>query len=486
MRQVKTSRSLTWSGFAAALLAVALPLMAGAAPADIDDADIASAVETDLLISREVPSHRVNVAVQDGIVTLTGSIDTILGRDRAVEIAQAVKGVRSVVNRLKVEPVDRTDVEIRSDIVAALAVDPSTESYELDVAVQDGTVTLSGTVESYKERELCATVTKGVKGVREIDNEIKVRYESDRTDGEIKAEIERLLANDVRIDAYLVDVAVKDGDVTLSGTVGSATERTLAQSTAWVAGVKNVDTDDLTVEWWARDRMQRKAVTENRLDADIEQAVEDAMAVDPRVWSFEVGVDSSYGTVTLTGEVGNLRAKQAAAQDARNTIGVWRVKNHIKVRPVDPITDSEIVEDVEAALTRDPYVDRYETTVSARNGKVYLYGNVDSAFEKRRASEVAWGVTGVIDVENNMNVGDTWPWKSDWKIAEDIRDQIYWNPYLYTGDITVRVRDGVATLTGEAPSWYARSQAEQSALDAGAKSVRNQIHVENGPPAYMY
>ena len=72
----------------------------------------------------------------------------------------------------------RPDAQIRRDVVAALQSDP-TESYKITPSVEDGEVTLSGTVNSFQERELTKLVAKGVRGVKEVDDQIDVDYATD-------------------------------------------------------------------------------------------------------------------------------------------------------------------------------------------------------------------------------------------------------------------------------------------------------------------
>ena len=92
------------------------------------------------------------------------------------------------------------------------------------------------------------------------------------------------------------------------------------------------------------------------------------------------------GAVTLTGDVGTLAAREAAERDARHTIGVRTVDNHLRVRWADkPPTDGQIADFTRAALKRDAYVERHNIIVECRNAHVSLYGLVDSEFEKEHA-----------------------------------------------------------------------------------------------------
>jgi osmotically-inducible protein OsmY len=356
-------------------------------------------------------------------------------------------------------------------------MDPATDSYETDVSVQNGVVTLRGQVESWQEKELSEKVTKGVTGVKSVNNRLEIHYKDDRPDTEIKAEVERSLAMDPWIGEHLIQVEVEDGRVKLTGTVGSATERYYARSRAWVSGVNEVDLSGLEVQTWARDEMQREGKHALISDGELEKAVEKAFFYDPRVKSFNPEITVTNGVVTLSGKVDNLKAKRAAEEDARNTIGVWRVVNNLRVRPVILLSNSKVESDIVEALKRDPFVERHQIGVNVINGKAYLYGKVDSYFEKQQAEDAASRVNGVVTVDNNLDVDYTWRWRSDAEIAADIESELTWSPFVDEDQVNVTVNDGVAVLTGSVDSWAERGAATENAFDGGAKAVRNKLKV---------
>jgi osmotically-inducible protein OsmY len=298
-------------------------------------------------------------------------------------------------------------------------------------------------------------------------------------------------------------VDVNNGKVTLSGTVGSAAEKTQAYWDAYVAGVKAVDDSALEVKKWARDKeMQGKKHLE-KSEEEIENAVKDALIYDPRVSSFEITPEVVRTTVILRGTVDNLKAKRAATQDARNTVGVRIVENRIKVRPGEPLSDKKIESKINNALLRDPYLESYEITVDVVNGVANLYGTVDTFFEKSQADDATSKVTGVLMVDNNLTVrGDynlytydpyldetylpdydwytyepKYPSKSDWQIKEDINDELFWSPFVDADDVQVAVDGGTATLTGTVDSWSESKAAETNAYEAGAMYVDNNLTI---------
>ena len=450
----------------------------------LPDADITHALEQQLYLDEAVAAHLIDVTVTDGIVTLSGSVDNILAKERATQIAEAIKGVRSVVNTIVVHPVMRPDDDIRQDIEQILRDDPATNPFDITVTVSEGTVTLAGTVDSWVERKLCEDDAKEVKGVSAVMDTITVNYPEQRPDSEIKADIERRLEIDPRVNELSIVVAVTDGMVTLSGQVGSAGEKTRALMDCWVEGTQAVNGDALKVVWWRTNKMIEEAVPAAWSDDQVVQAVHDAFSYDPRVSNFALDVTCEHGEVTLEGTVDNFRAKQNAGQDARNTRGVWHVINRIKVRPPVLIGDEILTRSVREALVADPYLERFSLTVMVRNSKVYLYGTVDSSYEKKRATDVASRVPGVVDVVSYITVHDIWKWKSDAAIEAAIKDELFWDFSIDETRITVRVENGTAHLTGSVDSWSQYNRVINKAFSGGANVVESELTVD-GEPAVM-
>ena len=101
-----------------------------------------------------------------------------------------------------------------------------------------------------------------------------------------------------------------------------------------------------------------------------------------------------YGTVTLKGVVDNLAARRAAEQDARNVIGVRRVKNYLKVRPDVIPTNEELETRVALALSNDPFVERWDVDINAFSGSVYLSGRREHRPLRKGASRARDGCAG--------------------------------------------------------------------------------------------
>jgi osmotically-inducible protein OsmY len=246
--------------------------------------------------------------------------------------------------------------------------------------------------------------------------------------------------------------------------------------------------------------MQRTAEVASITDSEIREAIKDTMRYDPRVYSFNPDVSVNDGIVTLTGTVDDLKAKRAASQDAKNTMGVSHVKNYLKVRPEGQFTDHAIENDVEAALTMDPTINRREVTVMVDDGTAELYGEVNSYFERAHAEDVAARTLGVRDVDNHLSVGYDmisydryYDWDpvlhdfdhdaqrvtmaSDAEIQSEIESELFWSPFVDSDDIGVKVVDGTATLSGHVDSWNEHDAAVENAFEGGAIGIVNDIEV---------
>ena len=441
-----------------------------------DDEKITRAIENELWFDEAVRSHLIDVSTINGIVTLDGSVDNILARDRARKLAGTIRGVRSVVNEIEVKPTHRSDENITKDIEDAFFTDPATESYEIDTTVSNGVVTLKGSVESWQEKSLAELVAKGVRGVREVKNSIDVTYPKERTDHEIKADVAGRLKWDPWVNDAFIKVTVNRGTVMMKGTVGSLSEKWRATAKGWVTGTKHVK-DDLKVRTWRSPAMRRKTPIQYRTDEEIADAVEDAFVYDPRVLSFDVKAEVEKGVVTLSGVVNSLSAKSAAQETAKNTIGVYRVKNFVKVRPKNVPNNDVLETRVRTALSRDSYIEAFDVHVDASNGLVYLFGDLSTSFQTERAENIAERTNGVVDVVNNLDYKYEWTWKSDRMIRDDTRDQIWWSPYVDSEQVTVVVKNGVVTLVGKVDSLMERQIAEENAFEGGAKAVHNKLSV---------
>ena len=495
-----------WSAsllIAAGIQTLVLPsLQAATTEKEITDSGITTAVEGGLKLDKGVFPNDVDVSTSQGIVTLSGSVDNLLAKERAVMAAKSIRGVREVIDKITVTPVSRSDEDIRKDIQTALQQDPATESYQTTVSVQGAVATLTGSVGSYAEKQLATRIANGVKGIKEVRNDVTINYMAKRTDSEIAADVKARLQWDIWINGGLINPVVKDGKVTLTGTIGSAISKSRAYDDAWVNGVTSVDDSGLKIEPLARKGAQREFKDVISSDSEIKQAVQVALRLDPRVSAFAPDVTVEGGVVILGGNVGNLKAKTSAEQDAKNILGVWRVDNLLKVRPKGRRTDAETEKQLKAALSWDPLLNSSAIDVAVINRTAYLSGAVESTLEKAEAQDVASRIKGVMLVRNHLKVEPEfsifyydWPYYShspyydaeifgprpylnDTQIKKSIEDWFFWSPFVDRDDIKVTVHGGVATLTGTVGTWIGYGEADQGAHQSGATAVLNRVTVK--------
>jgi len=491
--------------FAVCLLAagmqtlLSLPLRAATMAPALTDDRITAAVTHDLLFEENVRLNHVDVATNHGIVTLSRSVDNLLAKERAVRIAESIRGVRGVIDVITVTPASRPDEDIRKDVLAALMQDPATDSYQIAVSVQGAVARLTGTVGSYMEQQLADRTARRVKGLKGVRNDVTINYLAKRTDAEILGDITRRLQWDIWLNGDVVHPAVTSGKVVLTGAVGSAVARSRAFDDAWVNGVMSVDTSKLVVEPALRNETRQEFKYVIKPDSELKQAVEMAFRLDPRVVAYSPTVTVEGGVAILGGVVGNLKAKTAAERDAANIAGVWRVENLLQVRPTGPSSDSEMEKQLKAALFWNTLLDDVSIDVAVINRVAYLSGTVDSIGQKAEAQDVASRIKGVTIVRNRLKVEPPvavlyydWPtiypvaafvgpqpYLSDDEIRSQIEDALFWSPFVDRDDVAVAVHGGVATLTGTVGSWIGYGEADKDARRSGA-TVRNQLRIKKG------
>lgn len=472
---------------------------------EISDTDISNAIEVELQFDHAINVAGVEVDVTDGIAELSGTVADIKAKKRAAKIAGMVKGVRSVANRIKVEPaVNYTDEGLERKVTVALFNDPAADTYQVKVEVHHGKLTLTGEVDSYQEKQLAGNVASSVVGIRELNNNIKINYDINRTDAEIKKEVESTLKWSKLVDDAMINVQVDNAEVYLSGIAGSSAEKQNARAVAWVTGVTKVNTEELDVEWFAKDTNIKRDREVYASEQEIKQAIKDAFAYDPRVKSFKLNVEVDDGWVELSGDVDNMKSKKAAENIARNTMGVKSVENKIEVIISEVPGDKEVRADIIAALQRNAITESYEIDVIVNAGIVTLTGVVDSYTEKLEAGWVASGVAGVVDLNNlitvNQNYSYYWwgytpyfDWyfvpqtgvevvssevANDAAIKEAVKDQLWWSPYVTASDVSVHVDNGEVTLEGKVETLREYENATINAWEGGAWDVDNNLEIK--------
>jgi osmotically-inducible protein OsmY len=208
----------------------------------MNDRIVQEAVIDELEWEPSVTAAHIGVSANNGVVTLTGHVDSYTQKLAAERAAGRVAGVKAVAEELEVRyPFDPPDdSDIAKCALQALSLDFEVPKDGINVKVDKGWVTLSGTVDWYYQKNAAEVDVRKLRGVVGVTNDINIEPKVQASD--VRAKIKAAFARNARIDANNIIVTANGGKVTLTGNVDSWYQRELAENTAWSApGVTKVD-----------------------------------------------------------------------------------------------------------------------------------------------------------------------------------------------------------------------------------------------------
>jgi osmotically-inducible protein OsmY len=219
----------------------------------------------------------------------------------------------------------KSDTQIHQDVLRELRWDSRVEETEVGVEVDQGVVTLTGTVESYTKKLAAKEAAHRVAGVLDVANDIHVKIpgSAGRTDTEIAQAVRQALEWDTRVPATRITSTVADGWVTLEGSVDRLRERDDAErAVRYLHGVLGVQNKIVV-------RPPTVQVKAERVREVIEEALERSAAHEGK----HIQVQVREGAVTLTGRVRSYAEKRAVMGAVSHAPGVHTVNDHLHVDP---------------------------------------------------------------------------------------------------------------------------------------------------------
>ena len=216
--------------------------------------------------------------------------------------------------------IEKTDTQIKNDVLAELKYEPSVKATDIGVLVKDGILTLNGFVDSYADKWSAVRAAKRVAGVKAIadDIEVKVPNAYHRSDTDIAAAAASQIKWSTSLPPEAVKITVREGWITLEGALEWWYKKNVAETAVkYLAGVKGVtNLISITPE-----------LTTSGLEAAIKAAFDRNALLDSEKIEVEI-----YGTeVILSGKVDNHAEKDEAERVAWAAPGVSSVDNQITI-----------------------------------------------------------------------------------------------------------------------------------------------------------
>lgn len=209
--------------------------------------------------------------------------------------------------------------ELRISVEEELRWEPRIDSFAIAVETHDGSVTLRGTVGSLREKFEAKKAAKRVYGVKSVDDQLQVKIlgENSRNDAELRGAVLQALVLNSEVPASSLDATAVNGVVTLSGTVEYQFERKEAESVASkVLGVTSIDD-------------QIKLLPPGPSADDVHHSIKKALERNAKIDAGDISVESSHGTVKLSGIVDSWADHDTAVAAAWSAPGVTKVEDKI-------------------------------------------------------------------------------------------------------------------------------------------------------------
>jgi len=328
------------------------------------DSWLTTKIQAQYFADDDIKARFINVSTHDGVVTLSGRVESAESKRQALQIAQNTDGVREIQDHLVIgleqardgssAPEQMDSAWITTKIQAKYFADPSVNGRDINVTTTNGVVTLSGRVDSDQAKQQAVAIARGTDGVARVDDRLAVQ---------------------------------PDGAVATTGTVRGDTPRTLGEK---------ID------------------------DARITSTIQSKYFLDDLVKGRRIDVDTRQGVVSLRGDVSNESERSQALLLARNTDGVQRVEDNLTVNPSvtgstnttaekapstpERVDDAALTTKIQSKFFVDNQVKAGSIDVSSKDGVVLLEGTVPHEAARKKAVSIARSSDGVVQVVDRLKV----------------------------------------------------------------------------------
>jgi osmotically-inducible protein OsmY len=205
------------------------------------DEDLSGLIENAIRRDERVYLQPIDVSVDDGIVTLTGTVRSHRRKLVAYEIASSFEGCRDVVNKLAVDPeAPLPDMEVAKNVVSSLNASADIAPDAITVTVTDGVASLSGAVSTQWERFVAGDVARSARGVRGVENLLAVNPMAEIDHEELAREIKMALDHARQLKDAKLDVKVSGMSVVLLGTVSLLSQKETAETAVRRFGLQEI------------------------------------------------------------------------------------------------------------------------------------------------------------------------------------------------------------------------------------------------------
>lgn len=207
----------------------------------LDDEELSGLIEDAIRKDERVYLQPIDVSVEDGIVTLTGTVRSHRRKLVAYEIASSFEGCRDVVNKLAVDPeAPLPDMEVAKNVVSSLNAAADVTPDAINVTVTDGVASLSGAVSTQWERFVAGDVAGSARGVRRVENLLTVNPMAEIDHEELAREIKTALDHARELKDAKIDAKVSGTSVVLIGTVSLLSQKETAETVVRRFGLQEI------------------------------------------------------------------------------------------------------------------------------------------------------------------------------------------------------------------------------------------------------